>query len=434
MTEAQLGSNFVPASKVHDERRSDERLSRNLVLNLLRKLSVGALTVEEGGRRYDFGESAATASISATIIVHDSAMYRDVLLRGSIGAGESYMQGYWTSPELTQVVRVLVLNMHLLDDMDGRAITPRKIFTALSKFSFKVYHALRANSRTGSRKNIAAHYDLGNDFYKLFLDPSMMYSAAIFPQPESSLHEASLYKIDRICKKLQLESGDHLLEIGTGWGGLAIHAARHYGCRVTTTTISQEQFSYAQASVAAAGLSDRVEVLLRDYRDLDGRYDKLVSVEMIEAVGHQYYRQYFEKCASLLKADGQMLIQVITIADQRYEAAHRSVDFIQRYIFPGGSLPSISVIAQTVARHTDLTISGIEEITQHYARTLRAWRQRFNAQLEQVRQLGYDERFIRMWEFYLCYCEGGFLERSIGTHQLVFAKPGCRIEPQLGLL
>ncbi|MET0378422.1 MAG: cyclopropane-fatty-acyl-phospholipid synthase family protein, partial [Spongiibacteraceae bacterium] len=281
---------------------------------------------------------------------------------------------------------------------------------------------------------IAAHYDLGNDFYELFLDPSMMYSAAIFPHADSSLEQASLYKIDRICKKLQLQPQDHLLEIGTGWGGLALHAARQYGCRVTTTTISRQQFDYANQLINAAGLSDRVTVLLQDYRDLTGQYDKLVSVEMIEAVGHRYYRDYFSRCGTLLKADGLMLIQAITIADQRYERARRSVDFIQRHIFPGGALPSLAVIAHTIARHSDLTISGIEEITQHYARTLQAWSQRFLAQLERVRALGYDERFIRMWQFYLCYCEGGFMERSIGTHQILFAKPACRIEPRLGRL
>lgn len=409
-------------------------LAKRLILRLLRQLQFGALVIHDGTQRYEFGEAAATASIVARIDVHDGALYREVLLRGSIGAGESYMEGHWSSPDLTLVVRVLVLNMHLLDDMDGFALSPRKLITAASKFSLRLYHALRPNSRRGSRRNIAAHYDLGNDFYALFLDPSMMYSAAIFPRADSSLEQASSYKIDRICKKLQLQPHDHLLEIGTGWGGLALHAAQRYGCRVTTTTISQQQFDFARQRIAAAGLSDRVTVLLQDYRDLAGTYDKLVSVEMIEAVGHRYYRDYFVRCAALLKANGLMLIQAITIPDQRYDRARRSVDFIQRHIFPGGALPSLTVIAQTTARNSDLTISGIEEITQHYARTLQAWRQRFLAQLERVRALGYDERFIRMWQFYLCYCEGGFLERSIGTHQIVLAKPACRSEPVLGRL
>jgi len=262
----------------------------------------------------------------------------------------------------------------------------------------------------------------------------MMYSSAIFPAENSSLEEASLYKIDRICQQLQLQPGDHLIEIGTGWGGLALHAAQHYGCRVTTTTISREQYEYAKQRIEAAGYADRIELLLRDYRELDGCYDKLVSVEMIEAVGHAYYRTYFEKCASLLRPNGLMLIQTITIADQRYQAARRSVDFIQRYIFPGGCLPSIEVIAGHVARYTDLNIVGIDDITQHYARTLQAWRQRFTASADKVRAQGYDEVFMRMWQFYLCYCEGGFRERSIGTLQILMAKPLCRIEPRLGVL
>lgn len=411
-----------------------DRVAKKLVLSLLAKLRFGALVIEDGGCEHAFGEPWDQAALRARIIVQDGGLYREVLTRGSIGAGEAYMAGLWRSPDLTQVVRIMVLNMNLLDAMDGRALTPRRLFTALSQFSLQAYHTLRQNSRSGARKNIAAHYDLGNDFYALFLDSTMMYSSAIFPTKTSSLQEASEFKLRRICERLQLCASDHLLEIGSGWGGLAIVAARDYGCRVTTTTISREQFELAQARINAAGLADRITVLLEDYRDLNGQYDKLVSVEMIEAVGHKYYRQYFEQCSRLLKPEGLMLIQAITIADQRYDAARRSVDFIQRHIFPGGSLPSIEIIARTVARHTDLTISGIEEISQHYARTLRAWYERFMAALERVRTLGYDERFIRMWQFYLCYCEGGFIERSIGAHQILFAKPGCRIEPLLGRL
>jgi cyclopropane-fatty-acyl-phospholipid synthase len=428
MNEVSLGATAAPAIAANGG------LSRKLVLRLLRQLRSGALTIEENGTLQQFGEPPETASVHGHIVVRDASLYRDVLLRGSIGAGESYMQGAWSSPDLTAVVRVLCLNMHLLNALDGRALSPRKLLTAATRLSLRAWHALRANSKEGARRNISAHYDLGNDFYALFLDPTMMYSSAIFPAADSTLDDASLYKIDRICKKLQLTPRDHLLEIGTGWGGLAIHAARHYGCRVTTTTISREQFDYAQRRVQQEGLGDRIEVLLRDYRDLDGQYDKLVSVEMIEAVGHRFYRDYFAQCARRLKPDGLMLIQAITIPEQRFDAAAKSVDFIQRYIFPGGSLPSIEVIARTVARHTDLTISGIEDITAHYARTLRAWCERFLARVERVRELGYDERFIRMWHFYLCYCEGGFAERTIGTHQIVFAKPGCRIEPGLEVL
>jgi cyclopropane-fatty-acyl-phospholipid synthase len=411
-----------------------ERTARRLIVQLLGKIKIGTLYIEEAGTQLQFGQPLESSSIVAHIRVQRSSVYRDILLRGSIGSGEAYMQGAWSSPDLTQVVRLMVANMDTLDDMDGRQFSSRKFFTALSKLTLRGLHAVRSNTRSGARKNIAAHYDLGNSFYALFLDSSMMYSAAIFPDKESSLEQASLYKIDRICKKLQLCADDHLLEIGTGWGGLAIYAAKNFGCKVTTTTISREQYEFAQQRIAEAGLSDRIELLLCDYRDLHGRFDKLVSVEMIEAVGHDYYRAYFEQCASLLKPEGLMLIQAITIADQRYDSARREVDFIQRYIFPGGCLPSIEVIAQHVARHTDLNIVGIEDITQHYARTLRAWYERFMGRISEVREQGFDETFIRMWQFYFCYCEGGFRERSIGAQQFLFAKPRCRLEPLLGAI
>lgn len=411
-----------------------DRLAKKLLLQLLKKIRVGRLTLEDGGEIFEFGVGIDGNELIAHISVHDISAYRDILLRGSIGAGEAYMLATWSSPDLTKVVQLMIANRHLMDDMDGRLFTPRKIVTAFGRMGLRVFHALHTNSKRRAQRNIAAHYDLGNRFFELFLDPSMMYSAAIFPRPDSSLAEASLHKIDRICKQLQLQPGDHLLEIGTGWGALALHAAQHYGCRVTTTTISREQFEYSKQRIAAAGYADRIEVLQRDYRELEGNFDKLVSVEMIEAVGHAYYRVYFEKCASLLRPTGLMLIQSITIADQRYEAARRSVDFIQRYIFPGGCLPSIEVIARHLARYTDLNIVGIDDITQHYARTLQAWRQCFSARIDDVRAQGFDEIFVRMWQFYLCYCEGGFRERSIGTQQILLAKPLCRIEPRLGIL
>ncbi|MCB2069151.1 MAG: class I SAM-dependent methyltransferase, partial [Ottowia sp.] len=280
--------------------------------------------------------------------------------------------------------------------------------------------------RTGSRKNIAAHYDLGNDFFKLFLDPTMMYSSALFPSADASLEEASVAKLDELCRQLELRSEDHLLEIGTGWGGMAIHAARHYGCRVTTTTISREQYQYACEQVQQAGLQDRVTVLCEDYRNLTGRYDKLVSIEMIEAVGHAFYSDYFQRCSALLKPEGKMVIQAITIADQRYDSARKSVDFIQRYIFPGGCLPSLAVISDHLARDTDMQMVHLRDITADYALTLAHWRERFMAAQEAVLRQGFDRSFIRMWEFYLAYCEGGFRERIIGTVQLAFAKPGYR--------
>ena len=288
---------------------------------------------------------------------------------------------------------------------------------------------MRRNSRAGSRRNIAAHYDLGNEFFRSFLDETLMYSAATFEHEQQSLHDAQVARLDRICRKLELGPDDHLLEIGTGWGGLALHAARHFGCRVTTTTISREQWTLARERVREAGLGDRVEVLCEDYRDLTGTYDKLVSIEMIEAIGHQYYDTYFAKCSELLAPHGAMLLQAITIADQRYERARRSVDFIQRYIFPGSCIPSVAALSSSIARASDLRLFHLDDIGPHYATTLAHWRQNLRANLARVRSLGYGEEFIRMWEYYFCYCEGGFMERVIGDVQMLLVKPGNRRMP-----
>jgi cyclopropane-fatty-acyl-phospholipid synthase len=294
------------------------------------------------------------------------------------------------------------------------------------RLGLKLAHRFNRNTHDGSRKNISAHYDLGNDFFRLFLDPTMMYSSALFAGQRATLEDASIAKLDEICRQLELEADDHLLEIGTGWGGMAIHAARNYGCRVTTTTISREQFEHATAMVAEAGLQDRVTVLCEDYRHLEGRYDKLVSIEMIEAVGHQFYSNYFSCCSQLLKPGGKMVIQAITMSDQRYLQARDNVDFIKRYIFQGGCLPSIAVISDHLARDTDMQMVHLRDITPDYALTLAHWRERFMERLEDVREMGFDDQFIRMWEFYLAYCEGGFRERIISTVQLAFAKPAYR--------
>ena len=281
---------------------------------------------------------------------------------------------------------------------------------------------MRRNTRAGSRRNIAHHYDLSNEFFRLFLDDSMMYSSAVFDRDDTPLAEAQLAKLDRICQKLELTAADHLLEIGTGWGALAIHAARNYGCRVTTTTVSQEQHRLATERVRAAGLEDKVEILLRDYRDLDGQYDKLVSVEMIEAVGHEYLDGYFRACSERLVPGGTMLLQAITIADQQHERHRKSVDFIKAHIFPGSCIPSVTSMITSATRATDLRLSHLEDLTPHYARTLRCWRERFLDSTPRVRALGFDERFIRMWEYYLAYCEGGFEERYLGCVQMLFTK------------
>lgn len=396
-----------------------QMISKKLLLSHLTELKSGCLRLIDGDDQYYFGENPSTTSFMAEIRVKSQKFYTDVIFAGSIGAGESYMSEHWVSPDLTKVVRLFSKNIDLLNRMDNNQ-------SWMSKVSLKLFHWFSRNTREGSRKNISAHYDLGNDFYSLFLDSSMMYSSAMYPNSESSLSEAAVYKLQRICEKLELSEKDHLLEIGTGWGGMAIYAAKHYGCKVTTTTISREQRDYAIKQIEAENLSDKITVLFDDYRDLQGQFSKLVSIEMIEAVGHEHLREYFRVCSSLLKPDGLMLLQSITIPDQRYEQAKHSVDFIQRYIFPGGCLPSLSVMQKSIGEVTDMQTLAIEEIGEDYAQTLFHWRQSFLAHLNQVRQLGFDQRFIRMWEYYLCYCEGGFRERAIGTAQLLLAKSEYR--------
>jgi cyclopropane-fatty-acyl-phospholipid synthase len=319
------------------------------------------------------------------------------------------------------VMRILALNQKAFEDLEkGLA----RVTAPLNKF----YHFLRKNTKKASRENILAHYDLGNDFYSLFLDETMTYSCGIFEHEESTLKDASVAKYDRICRKLQLEPGDRVVEIGTGWGGFAVHAAQNYGAHVTTTTISDEQYQFAQNRFKIAGLENQVELLKKDYRDLGGRFDKLVSIEMIEAVGHHYLNAFFRTCSRLLKDDGMMALQAITIGDQIFNRHKRSVDFIKRYIFPGSCIPSITAISKAIARATDLRLVHLEDITPHYSRTLREWRKRFFANIDRLRALGYSDTFIRMWEYYLCYCEGGFAERYIGDVQMLFSKPLCRCE------
>jgi cyclopropane-fatty-acyl-phospholipid synthase len=397
-------------------------LARKLVLSQLDKIHTGALVLKEGDQVHCFGNAQADEAadhgdgLRAELVVHDAGCYRDILTGGSIGAAEAYMTGDWSTPDLTRLVRVLVRNIDVVDGMEGG-------LARLSAPVLKWFHSMNRNSEKGARRNIAAHYDLGNDFFELFLDPTMMYSAGIFPSAHASMEEASLNKLKIICDKLGLTESDHLLEIGTGWGALAIYAAKHYGCRVTTTTISEEQYALAAKRIEQEGLSDQIQLLKQDYRDLTGQYDKLVSVEMIEAVGWKYYPTFFKTCASLLKPDGKMLIQAITILDQRYESARKSVDFIQRYIFPGSCIPSIHALNSAAMDVSDFRLIDLEDFAEHYARTLNAWQRKFLMNLSEVRKLGYSEEFIRMWQFYLSYCEGGFSERQIGVSHLVYAKP-----------
>lgn len=395
--------------------------AKKMVLRWLQHITTGYLVVEDGLEIYTFGDERA--DLQATVVVRSVVVYRDILLNGLVGAGESYMRGAWHSTDLVGVVRILSAN---LNAMQARSSIWSSINEHVASF---VHRFFRKNNHSNSRLNIAAHYDLGNDFFRLFLDPSMMYSSAIFPTATSSLEDAATYKLKHICERLQLNANDHLLEIGTGWGGMAIYAAQHYGCRVTTTTISKEQYEYACAEVKKAGLEDRVTLLLDDYRDLEGRFDKLVSIEMIEAVGHRYYQSYFTACGRLLKEDGLMLIQAITVPDQRYEMTKRSTDFIQQYIFPGGELPCIHVITKHITQDSDMQVVAIDDITRDYADTLAAWRERFFERVEDVKVQGFDDIFIRMWDFYLAYCEGGFRERTISTVQMVMAKPRCQLLP-----
>lgn len=391
------------------------------ILKRLLNLKTGRLTLIDGSEMHNFGKRSLNdeESIIATITVLDPRFYGEIAFGGSIGAGEAYMLGYWVTDSLTNVIRLMCVNQSVMDALEGG-------YQWLTKPLMKILHWLNSNTTEGSRKNIAAHYDLGNDMFGLFLDPTMMYSSAIFNAQTPTLQSASEFKLKTICDKLDLKSTDHVVEIGTGWGGFAIYAAKNYGCKVTTTTISTQQYELAKSRVKAAGLEDKITLLLEDYRDLQGTFDKLVSIEMIEAVGHQFYDTYFAKVGSLLKPNGLALIQAIIIADQRYESAKTSVDFIQRYIFPGSCIPSNTAMLDSVTKVSDLRLFDLEDIGPHYATTLKIWRENFFANIQAVRKLGYSEEFIKMWEFYLCYCEGGFAERALGDVHLLLAKPENR--------
>lgn len=406
-----------------------QEVARKLVLHRLKHLHTGQLIIIDGAERFVFGSvhglersSQGSDEWSAEMHVHDRSCYADIMVNGSIGAAESFMTGDWTSPDLTALVRIMVRNMDVLDQLEGGLAT-------LSRAAMKLMHRFNRNTEKGSRRNIAAHYDLGNDLFEHFLDPGMMYSAAIFPHDTATLEQASQHKLALICAKLDLQPEDHVIEIGSGWGGFAVYAAQHYGCRVTTTTISENQYTMARKRIDEAGLSQRITLLKQDYRKLEGKYDKLVSIEMIEAVGWQYYPVFFQTCARLLKPDGLMLLQAITIPDQRYDKARRSVDFIQRYIFPGSCIPSIQALNDAAAQSSDLRLVQLDDYAEHYARTLAAWRDNFLRGEDSISGLGYDETFRRMWQFYLSYCEGGFRERSIGVAHLLYAGTTCRSEP-----
>ncbi len=392
------------------------RWARREVLAKLAQLHSGRLRWLDADGEQIFGPDD-DPELQAVVRVQDPNFFPQVAFGGSIGAAEAYLDGTWHSDDLTQVLRLLVRNRDVLNHLEKR-------WALLAQLWNWLRHLSRANTRLGSQRNIIAHYDLSSDFFAHFLDPRMMYSSAIFDPPEIDLERASEVKLERICRLLDLQPDDHLLEIGTGWGGFALYAATHYGCQVTTTTISPAQLRFVRQKVADAGLDERITVLPHDYRDLTGEFDKLVSIEMIEAVGHQFLPTYVRCASERLKPSGRMLLQAITIADRYYEQAKHSVDFIQRYIFPGSALPSISSLATAIAAASDLTIVRLEDIGLHYARTLRAWRERLTARRDLLRQQGYTEAFLRLFEFYFAYCEAGFSERSISDVQILLEKPG----------
>jgi cyclopropane-fatty-acyl-phospholipid synthase len=402
--------------------RGLERLAERALRARLAILEHGLITLVDGTRRDTFGRATPRCPLHATLQVRDRRFYSEVAFGGSVGAGESFMAGDWTVDDLTALARILLVNRGVLDGLDSG-------WSRVADSTRRILHAVARNTRAGSRRNIAAHYDIGNDFFELFLDPTMMYSCAVFEREDMSLEQAQIAKLDRLCRKLDLKPGDHLLEIGTGWGALALHAAQHYGCHVTTTTISREQHALARARIAAAGLANQITVHLDDYRDLDGRYDKLVSVEMIEAVGHQYFDTFFRRCSELLVPGGTMVLQAITIDDRQYAAARDSVDFIKRHIFPGCCIPSVTALAQSAARASTLRIVDLEDIGPHYATTLAAWRRNLVANAAQVRARGYPEALLRMWHFYLSYCEGGFAERALGDVQIVLQETSMAVRP-----
>ncbi len=401
--------------KVRKQANWLDKRCRSIVFSVLAKIDYGQIELVDNSQRFLFPEFAENRSLLGRINIHDTSVYRDFVKGGSIGAAEAYIAGKWSSPDLTAVIRIFARAQQQTD-----ALEQKKPW--LTKLKYALLHRSNRNSQAGSKKNILAHYDLGNELYSRFLDPQMMYSSAIYPQEEATLAEAQQHKLLTICQRLELKASDHLLEIGTGWGGLAIYAAQHYGCKVTTTTISDAQYAYAKQRIEELGLTEQITLLKKDYRDLTGEYDKLVSIEMIEAVGFEYLPSFFQQCNQRLKPGGKLLIQSITIADQRFDYYKHNVDFIQRYIFPGGFLPSVTVLTQNLTQHTELVTESISDIGLDYAKTLAHWREAFLNAWSELTQFGYDEKFKRLWLYYFAYCEGAFLERSTSTVHLLARK------------
>ncbi len=413
-TEPDAHQEIACSTKASGSAQFKPNLIERQLFKTLAQLKHGELELSYHGHMQRFG-SPAEDGLCCRVTLHNRKFFKELAFGGSLGAAESYLQGDWSADDLTSLLRLMCRNLDALSGMDSG-------LARIGLWFAKLAHRLSQNSKSGSQKNIAAHYDLSNEFFALFLDPTLMYSSALFTNELESLEQASLHKLDTICRKLQLSPEDHVVEIGTGWGGFAVYAAQNYGCRITTTTISKNQYEIASQRITSAGLQDRVELLLTDYRDLQGTYQKLVSVEMIEAVGHAYLPTYFSTCDRLLKPGGTMLVQSITMPDQRYDAYLKSADFIQKYIFPGGHLPSIAAMQNAHAANTKLRLVSAHQFPDSYAFTLREWRDRFFANMDTVRKLGFDDRFIRMWDYYMCYCEAAFLERSVSVGQFVWEK------------
>ena len=390
---------------------------KNGLKKKLGHLNVGCISVVDGVDKFSFGDTGSELRVN--VQVHSQEFYVMTGSGGAMGIAEAYILGYWTSDDVVMLMRIILKNRSILLSLNNGFA---KILSPINK----LIHRSRQNTLKGSKENILAHYDLSNDFYKLWLDPTMTYSCAYFKDTNTTLEDASIEKLDRMCRKLKLSEEDNILEVGTGWGSFSIHAAKNYGCSITTTTISDAQYEYAKARVVEEGLESKINVINKDYRKLDGQYDKIVSIEMIEAVGYEYISEYFRKLSSLLKPDGLMALQGITYNDQNFDTYKDSVDFIKKYIFPGSCLISISQIIDVIKNKTDLSMIDMEDITRHYAETLNKWRKNFMSVLPEVKEMGYSKAFINMWEFYFLYCEAGFLERNIGDVQMVFAKSGAR--------
>ena len=388
-------------------------LCKKIFFSQIKNIKYGSITIVDGSTTKVFGRDN---KFSCTILIKNPCFYGDIITGGSIGAAESYIQNAWETDNLTNVIRVIAANNEIADNIEGA-------FNILFRPIFMLIHYLKQNNKKNSLENIAKHYDLSNDFFSLFLDPTMMYSSAIYSDKNKNLDSASLNKLEIICQKLKLKKTDHIIEIGSGWGGFAIYAATNYGCKITTTTISKQQYMYTKNKISKLNLNHKIKVIFKDYRDLQGSFDKLVSIEMIEAVGHKYYDEYFSKVNSLLKDDGMALIQAITIRDQKYHAALKSVDFIQKYIFPGSCIPSLNILQNSITKSSDMIVKDVEDIGDHYATTLMHWRENFIKNLKHIEILGFDKEFIRMWLYYFAYCEGGFREKVINDVHILLAKP-----------